>query len=243
MSNLRLPLPAGAATASSEPAVREARPLTVGRALRSALADFYEHSWRLVLLNGALSAIALLFLLAMQYLPIMPALLLTVVALGPFALALMHCAVTIVQTGDLRLADFARGLLLHWRRGLALGSLVALLLILTVLAIGFYGGQGALAWPLAILVLYVAGIVGVVQVALWPLAVVEHASPFPVLVRDAVLQCARRPGASVGLAAALLLVNVLGIAAAVLPFLTMTIAYSSLAAARFFVPQPSTEEA
>ena len=124
-----------------------------------------------------------------------------------------------------------------------MGSLVALLLILTVFAVGFYGGQGALAWPLAILVLYVAGIVGVVQVALWPLAVVEHASSFPVLARDAVLQCARRPGASVGLAAALLLVNVLGIAAAVLPFLTMTIAYSFLAAARFFVPQPSTEEA
>ena len=243
MSNLRLPLPAGATTASSEAAGRDARLPTVGRALRSALADFYEHSWRLVLLNGAMSAIALLLVLAVQFLPIALALLLTVVALGPFALALMHCAVTIVQTGDLQLADFARGLLFHWRRGLALGSLVAIFVVLTLLAVGFYGGQSALAWPLAILVLYVAGIVGVVQVALWPLAVVERGSPLPTLVRHAVLQCARRPGASVGLAAALLLVNVLGVAAAVLPFLTMTIAYSFLAAARFFVPELSTEEA
>jgi hypothetical protein len=243
MSNLRLQLPAGATTASGEPAVGVARPLSVGGALRSALADFYEHSWRLVLLNGALSAIALLLLLAVQYLPIALALLLTMVALGPFVLALMHCAVTIVRTGDLQLADFARGLLLHWSRGLALGSLVAILVVLTVLAVGFYGGQSALAWPLAILVLYVAGIVGVVQVALWPLAVVERGSPLRALVCDSVLQCARRPGASVGLAGALLLVNVLGVAAAVLPFLMMTIAYSFLAAAHFFVPELSTEEA
>ena len=241
MSDLRIPLPAGEAAVGA--AVVHAHPPGVRRALRRALGDFYDHSWRLVLLNGALSGVALLFLLATQYLPIALALALTVVALGPFVLALVHCAVTIVQTGDLRLADFARGLRLHWRRGLALGALAAVLLALTVLAVLFYGGRGALAWPLAILVLYAAGIVGVVQVALLPLAVTRPESPLRAVAREAVLLCARRPGPSVGLAAALLLVNALGVAAAVLPFLTMTIAYSFLAAAHFFLAPGSTEEA
>jgi hypothetical protein len=49
--------------------------------------------------------------------------------------------------------------------------------------------------------------------------------------------------AATGLALALLLVNLAGLAAAVLPFLTMTIAYSALAAARFALPPtPLTED-
>ena len=52
----------------------------------------------------------------------------------------------------------------------------------------------------------------------------------------------RRPGATVALGIALLVVNALGVLAAVLPFLTMTIAYSALAAARFVIaPRPLEE--
>jgi hypothetical protein len=52
----------------------------------------------------------------------------------------------------------------------------------------------------------------------------------------------RRPAAVTGLGLALLAVNVAGVLLAVLPLLTMTIAYSALAAARFVLPPPSLEE-
>jgi hypothetical protein len=46
----------------------------------------------------------------------------------------------------------------------------------------------------------------------------------------------RRPRAAFGLAFALTLVNLAGLAAALMPFLTLTIAYSFLAAAHFALP-------
>ena len=243
MRDLRLEVGSGAAPIPVSPTLVEGPPVSVRQALRKALRDFYEHSWRLVLLNSTLSVLALAFLTATQFLPLMLALALLVVALGPPAIALMHCAVTAVQTEDVALADFARGLRLHWRRGLTLGALLAAFFVMTVIAVAFYAGEGVLAWSLAILVLYLTGLFAVFQLALWPLAVFEHEHPLRTVLRNAALVAARRPGASVGLAAALLLVNLLGIAAAVLPFLTMTIAYSFLAAAHFVVPRSSTKEA
>ena len=41
---------------------------------------------------------------------------------GPLAAALVHCAVTLVRTGELRLGDAFAGLQANWRRGLALGA-------------------------------------------------------------------------------------------------------------------------
>jgi hypothetical protein len=227
----------------SAAAVTAAPHLGVRRALAKALGDFYEHSWRLVLMNSALSAFGLAFLVATQFVPLTLGLVLLVVALGPPAIALMHCAVTVAQTEDLGLADFAHGLRLHWRRGLALGMLAAAFLLASAIAFGFYAGGTIFAWSLAILVLYLTGLFGVFQLFLWPLAVFERDLPLRTVLRDAVLAAARRPGASVGVAAALLAVNVLGIAAAVLPFLTMTIAYSFLTAAHFVLPKRPTKEA
>ncbi len=194
-------------------------------------------------MNSALATFGLAIVIATQTVPLTLAIALLVVALGPPAIALMHSAVTVVETSDVTIADFARGLRLHWRRGLALGALAAAFFILTLIAVAFYAGEGVLAWSLAILVLYLAGLFGVLQLFLWPLAVCERELPLRAVLRDAALAAARRPGASVGLAAALLVVNVLGIAAAVLPFLTMTIAYSFLAAAHFVLPQRRTKEA
>jgi hypothetical protein len=243
MSGVRLPLDAGTTEVSTAPAAARSVPqLGVGRTLRVALADFYEHSWRLVLLNGGLSAFALIVLAGTQFLPLLLAVAIAFVALGPPAIALMHCAVTIVETGDLQFADFVRGIRLHWRRGIALGSLAAVFVGFTATAIIFYGSRSASAWPLAFVVLYLAGMFGVFQLALWPLSVVERGRPLGAVLRHAAVAAARRPRATVGLGAALLLVNLLAIAAAVLPFATMTIAYTSLAAARFFVPRRSTEE-
>ena len=106
----------------------------------------------------------------------------------------------------------------------------------TVMALRFYAGAGAAAWPLAMLVLYLALVFAIFQLPLWTLAVLERDRPFRRVLADAGLSLLRRPAAWTGLAVALLLVNLLGIAAAVLPFLTLTIAYSFLAAVRFAVP-------
>jgi len=70
-----------------------------------------------------------------------------------------------------------------------------------------------------------------------PLAVTEPDRPLRRVLTDAGVALMRRPGASVGLALALLAINVLGTAAAVLPLLTVTVAYSFVAAARFALPQ------
>jgi hypothetical protein len=214
--------------------------MTVGTALRKAVRGFYEHSLRLVLLNTALSLVAVTILVLATY---STAALLLLLVLGPLAAALMHCAVTVVRDDDLQLADAVAGLRLHWRRGLALGALAAAFIFLTVMAVGFYAGRGVLAWPLAVFTLYLAGLVGVFQLSLWPLAVLEGERRLRTVLRDAALTLLRRPFAFTGLGLALLAVNLLGLAAAILPFLTMTIAYSFLAAAYFTLPPNPVQEA
>jgi hypothetical protein len=78
----------------------------------------------------------------------------------------------------------------------------------------------------------------VYQLLLWPLAVAERDRPLLVLLADAGIALARRPAAAIGLGLALLLINALGTVAAVLPLLTITVAYSFVAAARFaLLPQ------
>jgi Na+-driven multidrug efflux pump len=74
------------------------------------------------------------------------------------------------------------------------------------------------------------------------LAVFEAARPFREVLRDAVLVVGRRPLGFVGLALALLLVNAIGVAAAILPFLTLTIAYSFLVSAHFALPKNPARE-
>ena len=75
-----------------------------------------------------------------------------------------------------------------------------------------------------------------------PLAVFEDARPFRAVVRDAALVVGRRPWGFAGLGLALLLVNVIGVAAAILPFLTLTIAYSFLVSAHFALPKNPARE-
>lgn len=211
--------------------------------LRSALgvaaADLYHQSWRLVVLNMVLGTVLILIVLASIASPLALAL---VVLLGPAALTVMHCAVTLAQTEQLRLGDALTGLRRHWRRGLALGVLVTFAAVLGAFAVPFYASAGRWAWPLAALSLYVLLAFAVVQLALWPLAVFEEARPFRGLLRDAVLAVGRRPLGFVGLAFALLIVNVIGVAAAILPFLTLTIAYSFLVSAHFALPKNPTRE-
>ena len=208
--------------------------------LRAALVDFYHQSWRLLLLNTMLSALTIAILYAASY--TQPALLL-LAFLGPLAAALMHCAVTLQQTEDLRLRDALTGLRLHWRRGLALGATTGVVIALGVFAIVFYARAGTVGLLLATLVFYLLLLFGVVQLALWPRAVAERDHGLLRVVRDAALDVLRRPRAWLGLAVAVLLINLVGVVAALMPFLTLTIAYSFLAAAHVALPPRPLPEA
>ena len=215
-------------------------PAGVGRVLRRAVRDFYDESWRLVLLNAALSAYVLAVLGVAVAFP--PALVLLLGA-GPLAAALVYAAVVVVETGSLTFAETFEGLRRCWRRGLVLAAADAAVVVLSIVAIRFYGGAGSFAWPFAVLVLYVGGIFAVFQLLLWPLAIRDDDRPLRAVAAEAATSLLRRPVAATGLAVALALVNLAGLALAVLPFLTMTIAYSALAAARFAPPPRPPEEA
>jgi hypothetical protein len=214
--------------------------MSIGVAMRTALRDFYEQSWRLVVLNSLLSIAALSVLVAASY--ALSALVLAVL-LGPLAAALMHCAVRVVRTQELSLRDALVGLRLQWRRGLELALLAGLVLVAGAIAIRTYAGSGSLGWPFAFLTAYVLAFFGVFQVQLWPIAIDERERPLREVLRKSGYALARRPVASLALAFLLLLVNLLGLAAAVLPLLTLTVAYSFLVAARFALPDEPLAEA
>jgi hypothetical protein len=206
-------------------------------ALRLALGDFYRQSWRLFVLNAALALTAVVVGFSAAYYRLA---VLAIVLLGPLAAALMHCAVAIVTTDDLRLAEALAGLRLHWRRGLEIGAIGAAVALLGISAVGFYARLHGIATLLAFLSLYVLFLAGLFLLLLLALAVAERELPLrDVAARTAALALAR-PRAALGLGVALLLVNAAGVAAALMPFLTLTVAYSFLAAARFAIPTEAT---
>jgi hypothetical protein len=209
--------------------------MTARDALWLALRDFYENSWRLVLVNTALGVVLVVTMLAAFAFPLAAFL---VLAVGPVVAVLVHCAVTLVRTGNLFFADVWEGLRLHWRRGLWLGMLGAALLALGVLAVRFY--IGAALWPLAFLTLYVVAPLVIYELVLWTLAIAEPQRGLLAVARDAGRFVAVRPGATLLLGLALFLVNAAGVAAAVMPFLTLTVAYTFLATAHFVLPREET---
>jgi hypothetical protein len=210
----------------------------VGECLRRAVRDFYEESWRLVTLNAIFTGYVLVVLSVAVY---VPAALVLLVGAGPLAAALVTAAVTVVEEGSLTYRETFGGLRRSWRRGLVLGTAVLVAVVVSTFALQFYAGSGPLAWPLAVLVLYLAGAFALYQLVLWPLAVRDPERPLRDVLREAAFALVRRPVATTGLGVALLVVNLLGLVAGVLPFLTLTIAYSALAAARFAL-RPRNEE-
>jgi hypothetical protein len=211
--------------------------MSARRALRLAFADVYQNSWRLLLVNAALGAVLVFSAIAAIA---VHALLILAVLAGPVATALAHCSVTLVRTGNLVVADAWEGLRLHWRRGLAFGAAGVVLGALAALAVHFYTRSSA-GWPFAFLTIYLVVLLGIYAAVLATIAVAEPGEPLRVVARQAAVLVAQRPGATVLLGLALLLVNLAGVAAAVMPFLTITIAYSFVAVAHFVVPAEARE--
>jgi hypothetical protein len=209
-----------------------------GLALRLALRDLYANSWRLLPVNAALGL--LLVAVGVAAFAVRAAIVLVVLA-GPILAALVHSSVTLVRTGNLAFADVREGFVLHWRRGLVLGAGGAALVFFAVLAIRFYS-RSPLLIPLAFLTLYLVCMLALYQLVLWVLAIAEPGRPLHASAREAAALVARRPGATLLLGLALFLINAIGIAAAVMPFLTLTLAYSFVAVAHFALPTPTSED-
>lgn len=204
--------------------------MKVRDAMWLALSDFYANSWRLLIVNTVLGAALVASVLAALAFPLAAVL---VVAVGPIVAALVHCAVTLVRTGNLELADAWWGFRLHWRRGLALASLGAAVAVLGVFGIRFYTTTSL--WPLAFLALYVLVLLAIFQLVLWTVAIAVPDRSLSGVARESVALALARPGQLLVLGLVLLLVNLAGVAAAVMPFLTLTVAYTFLVTARFVV--------
>jgi len=159
---------------------------------------------------------------------------------GPLVTALAHCSVTLVRTGNVAVADAWEGLRLHWRRGLALGAAGVALGVLAGLAVHFYT-RSSVGWPFAFVTLYLVVLLAIYAAVLATVAVAEPQLSLRAAARKAATLAAQRPGATVLLGIALLLVNVAGVAAAVMPFLTLTVAYSFVAVAHFVLPAEARE--
>ena len=208
--------------------------MTARAALRRAAADFYRQSWRLAVLNAALATTMLAVVAAAIWVPAAAVL---VVLVGPVAAGVMYCAVTLAETEELRLGDALVGARRCWRRGTALAAMVGAAAVAGTLAVRAYAHAGTWGWPLAALAIYLLAIFGVLQLWLWPLAVVERDRHLRDVFVDAIRAMGRRPLASLGLAAALTAVNVGGFVAALVPLLTLTVAFSFLAAAHLTLPE------
>jgi hypothetical protein len=207
--------------------------MTAGFALRFALRDLFHNSWRLVPVNAALGAV--LVAVGIVSYAVHAALVLAVLA-GPVAAALIHCAVVLVRTENLALADARAGLRLHWRRGLQLGAAGVALVVLGAFGVHFYTRLG-FGWPLVFLTLYLLLGLGTYLVMVATVAIADPERPLRLAARDAATVGARRPGATLLLGLSLLLVNAAGVAAGVMPFLTLTVAYSFVAVAHFTLPK------
>ena len=206
--------------------------MTARRALGLAFGDLYRNSWRLVPVNAALGAVLVFSAVAAVA---VHALLVLAVLAGPLVTALAHCSVTLVRTGNVAVADAWEGLRLHWRRGLALGAAGVALGVLAGLAVHFYT-RSSVGWPFAFVTLYLVVLLAIYAAVLATVAVAEPQLSLRAAARKAATLAAQRPGATVLLGIALLLVNVAGVAAAVMPFLTLTVAYSFVAVAHFVLP-------
>ena len=201
-------------------------------ALGLALRDFYANSWRLLPFNAALGAV--LVLAGVAAFAARGAIIVVLLA-GPLLAALVHCAVLVARTGNLAFSDGVDGLRLHWRRGFALGACGSVLLSVGTVAIHVYGRTPL--WPLAFVTVYALVVLGIYQIVLWTLAIAEPSVPLRATARAAAQFVALRPWPTLALGLALIAINVAGAAAALMPFLTLTVAYSFLAAAHFVLEE------
>jgi hypothetical protein len=213
--------------------------MRVGDVLRRAVSDLYGSSWRLVVVNSAVSAVVVAVVLIVSAFPL--SLLIAPIVAGPVAAALVHCTVKLIREGQFVLADATEGVRMHWRRGFQFGALCGAAILLGALAVGFYASERHRVVPLAVLAVYLAALLLLVLLLAMPIAIGEPELPLRESLTRAFLLVLRAPVRFLSFGVALLAVNLLG-AVTVLPALTLTLAYSFLAAGRVALPQTIEEK-
>jgi hypothetical protein len=213
--------------------------MTVTSALRAAAAETYRCSWRLLVVNTAVSGLFVAVVIVVSSIPL--ASLLAPLLAGPIVAALVHCTITLIREEEFNLGDALEGLRLYWRRGLVLGGLFGLGLFFGVLAVAFYGSAEHRLLPLAFVAIYALALFCLFMLVVWPLAIADPDARLSTVLLSALRLLVQRPRRFLALGAILLFVNMLG-ALAVLPLLTLTIAYSFLVAAHLVLPHPATTE-
>ena len=207
--------------------------MTLRGALRSALVDTYHFSWRLLIVNTSLSVAVALVVLFVSTFPLV--LFIAPLLAGPVVASLVHCVVTLIREEEFSLADAVVGLRRFWKRGLVLGAISGVILLLGALAVTFYASERHRVLPLAVLAVYAVLVFFLVLLVGWLFAIAEPDVGIADALRRASLLAMQSPARLFTLGAALFLVNLAG-AVTVLPLLTLTIAYSFLATARFVLP-------
>jgi hypothetical protein len=207
--------------------------MTVRSALRTALVDTYQFSWRLFVLNTALSTGIVLIVVLVSAFPLV--LFVAPLVTGPLAAALVYSVITLIREQELHLSDAVAGARRFWKRGLVLGGISGLVLLFGVLAVTFYGSARHRVLPLAVLAVYVVAIALLVLLVAWLFAIADPEDSVADALRRSTSLMLRSPARMLVFGAALLLVNLAG-AVTVIPILTLTIAYSFLATARLVLP-------
>jgi hypothetical protein len=213
--------------------------MSVRGALRSALRDLYQFSWRLLVVNTAVSGVVCAVVLFVSAFPLV--LFVAPLLAGPLVAGLVHCVVLLIREESFHLSDAAAGLRRFWKTGFALGGLFGTALLLGALAVTFYGSDEHRVVPLAALSAYVVAIVCLLLLVAWPLAIAAPETGIGTALRGAWALALHAPLRLLTLGVVLLVVNVAG-AITVLPLLTLTIAYSFLATAHLVLTAPILEE-
>jgi hypothetical protein len=213
--------------------------MTVRTALRSALGETYRNSWRLLVVNTAVSSVIAVVVLFVSAFPLV--LFVAPLVSGPLVAALVHCVLMLVREEELVVADAVEGMRRFWRRGFALGGITGGVFLAGALAVTFYASEAHRVLPLAAFCAYVAAIAFLVVLVAWVLAIAEPGEGVSAALRAAALVALRSPLRLLTLGIVLLIVNVVSIVT-VLPVLTLTIAYSFLAAAHVVLPHAASME-
>jgi hypothetical protein len=207
--------------------------MTVRRALRAALVDTYRWSWRLVIVNAALSLAVALIVVFVSAFPLV--LFVAPLVAGPVFAALVHCVVTLVREDEFHLSDAGVGVRRFWKEGFVLGGITGAILLLGALAVIFYGSERHRVLPLAVLAVYLVALLTLVVLVGWLFAVADSEVGVVAALRRAALVAGRSPARLLVLGSALFLINLVG-TVTVIPLLTLTVAYTLLATARLVLP-------
>jgi hypothetical protein len=217
-------------------------PPSLRASLRAAATDFYFHSWRLLPANVLWAAVVLAILAAALLSP--PLVLLAPLAALPIA-GIFRMATRIVRGESVSFWDGMDAWRGEVRPALALGT--GLVVALVVLGFNLVSGlfsDSMLGWALATLALWGLVAAWLYAWVAWPILLdpARRTSPGRERLRLAALLVLAHP-IRVGALGLILIVLLLASTVAMVPLLTVSVAFSALVSARYVLPAADRLEA